>query len=557
MSQTTPKPQHIEKHFDTIIIGAGISGLACASKLHQHNLSNPDLPQRRICILEARDRIGGRIHSVYKNGCRLDAGANWIHGIGTKEKPNPLMEILPHKRYRALSGTVAFRPTKAPESLDVSLSLREKDGWQHVAGNATSAQHSIEESGDLVIPSEHAGTIMGTVWETIESLHETAHTVPAAEANRTSMLSALLESDTFSNKFKELPSEYHAALSGMPQFLEPMEAAPLVAQSAEHPQDSPGFSLAEFAIDDFDGDQVFLQDGYIAIIEEIARPLIEAGIVHTTVEVNQIDWSKDPILLKTSTGTYAADNVVCTLPLGVLKKKSQDSEPAFFKPALPTEKAQAISSLGFGTLDKIFLVYGKPWWTEKPFSSILQKGFSRRRPFSEASTLVSPEPSSEPDSLAGFTHSLPGFSISPSGKEISTGPRLLSIINLNTLCGFPVLSAFISCANAAQIETLSDANAGTLIHTSLNTWFGRETPRPEAVHVTRWAQDPFSMGSYSHMVTGVSKVEHRGEFQVPVGGRLRFAGEHTSRNHFATAHGALLSGYREAEALLREDEGER
>lgn len=75
------------------------------------------------------------------------------------------------------------------------------------------------------------------------------------------------------------------------------------------------------------------------------------------------------------------------------------------------------------------------------------------------------------------------------------------------------------------------------------------------MHVTRWAQDEFSRGSYSHMITGLSETRHRENFQIPVvsdsGSRMRFVGEHTSRNHFATVHGALLSGWREADDILK------
>ncbi|KAK5114150.1 hypothetical protein LTR62_002720 [Meristemomyces frigidus] len=123
-----------------------------------------------------------------------------------------------------------------------------------------------------------------------------------------------------------------------------------------------------------------------------------------------------------------------------------------------------------------------------------------------------------------------------------------------------ILSCFVSCANAAHIETLSNSAAGGIIHRTLTSWFGVETPAPKAVHVTRWAQDELSRGSYSHMVTGISDVAHREEFQKPVlnrfGGLLRFAGEHTSRSHFATVHGALLSGWREADDILGKMGGE-
>jgi len=78
------------------------------------------------------------------------------------------------------------------------------------------------------------------------------------------------------------------------------------------------------------------------------------------------------------------------------------------------------------------------------------------------------------------------------------------------------------------------------------------------VHVTRWAGDKYSLGSYTHMITGVSETKHREEFQKPIvnryGAELRFAGEHTSSNHFATVHGALLSGWREADSILKSKE---
>jgi phytoene dehydrogenase-like protein len=59
------------RHYDTIIIGAGMSGLACAAKLSEH----PSYQNgKRLLVLEARDRIGGRIGSVHVNGNRLDTG---------------------------------------------------------------------------------------------------------------------------------------------------------------------------------------------------------------------------------------------------------------------------------------------------------------------------------------------------------------------------------------------------------------------------------------------------------------------------------------------------
>ena len=88
-----------------MIVGAGASGLQCASILKQRGIE--------CIILEARDRIGGRIHSqalkrTTTDGTTVeltvDHGAAWIHGLGydwptgKKEiprfQPNPMMSLL-------------------------------------------------------------------------------------------------------------------------------------------------------------------------------------------------------------------------------------------------------------------------------------------------------------------------------------------------------------------------------------------------------------------------------------------------------------------------------
>ena len=59
---------------DVIIIGAGVAGLAAAARLQNEGLST--------LLLEARDRIGGRILTVWPDHAEqpLDLGAEFIHG---------------------------------------------------------------------------------------------------------------------------------------------------------------------------------------------------------------------------------------------------------------------------------------------------------------------------------------------------------------------------------------------------------------------------------------------------------------------------------------------
>src|SRR5215207_802082 len=59
---------------DVLVLGAGVAGLAAAQELSQAGL--------RVIVIEARDRIGGRIFTQHVPGHPLpiELGAEFIHG---------------------------------------------------------------------------------------------------------------------------------------------------------------------------------------------------------------------------------------------------------------------------------------------------------------------------------------------------------------------------------------------------------------------------------------------------------------------------------------------
>jgi monoamine oxidase len=64
-----------------IIIGGGIAGLAAALELQKNNISTT--------VLEAKNRFGGRIHTIHHNGVPIELGAEFIHG-----RSKPLLKAI-------------------------------------------------------------------------------------------------------------------------------------------------------------------------------------------------------------------------------------------------------------------------------------------------------------------------------------------------------------------------------------------------------------------------------------------------------------------------------
>lgn len=57
---------------DVVIMGAGVAGLATAYQLTASGIS--------VRLLEAHDRMGGRIYTIHDGAYPIELGAEFVHG---------------------------------------------------------------------------------------------------------------------------------------------------------------------------------------------------------------------------------------------------------------------------------------------------------------------------------------------------------------------------------------------------------------------------------------------------------------------------------------------
>ena len=204
-----------------------------------------------------------------------------------------------------------------------------------------------------------------------------------------------------------------------------------------------------------------------------------------------------------------AQQAIITLPVGVLKAGTVDIP-------LTREKRQALETLGSGLLNKVFLKFPAAFWPKQP--ELINYIAERKGEWAEW-------------------------------------------LNIYNYTKKPVLLGFNAATFARRLEKLPDqeivAQALRVLRSIARTNDWGKVPDPLDWQITRWASDPFALGSYSFNAVSPSRSHPSGRaarkaLATPVEGRLFFAGEATSEDYPATVHGAYLSGLREAKRLLED-----
>jgi monoamine oxidase len=418
----------------SIVIGAGLAGLAAAHRLQKNG--------HEVVVLEARGRIGGRVFtSTQWPGIPLDLGATWIHGV----RGNPLTVLADEMKAKRLATSYERAATynTAGRLLAEGETQRLDKLRKHVFSALKAAQ---QRDADV------------SIRQVVEPLVRQSE--GSSEAYR--FLNFVLNA--------EIEQEYSGGIES------------LSAQWFDSAKEFPG------------GDALFEQ-GFGIVTAYLSRNLkLELEQV-----VTEIQWQSPTVRVVTTQGEFVGDNVIVTLPLGVLQ-----AGRVRFSPALPDLKQEAIAGLGMGVLNKCYLRFKEAFWP------------------------------ADADWL----------------EYISAKPgEWTEWVSFKRTANLPVLLGFNAATRGREIEAWTDEQIVVSAMQTLRAIYGRGVPDPIDHQITRWAADPFSLGSYSYTPVGASPTTRK-VLAASLKQRLYFAGEATSHDYFGTAHGAYLSGLRAADEVL-------
>ncbi|MGH7151121.1 MAG: flavin monoamine oxidase family protein [Planctomycetota bacterium] len=282
-----------------VVVGAGVAGLAAASALAARDCA--------VTVLEARDRIGGRVWSADLGGQPVDLGAQWIEGTFG----NPLVTLCREK----------------------GIAIVPRDHGRVVA-------YDVE---GRAIPEEELQRLLGIAREWIARTRRLNLERTRREEPDVTLAAALRDVAP-----KEGLSEFERLV---------VEWAIRWRIDADWGEDQERLSLrhywAEDEADSFVGGAAALPGGYHRVAEALSKGLD----VRLRQVVKEIRSTASGVEVLTDRDRFPADRAVVTLPLGVLKAGT-----VRFEPPLPAPKAEAIEKLGFGLADKVALRFERVFW---------------------------------------------------------------------------------------------------------------------------------------------------------------------------------------------------
>jgi monoamine oxidase len=245
----------------------------------------------------------------------------------------------------------------------------------------------------------------------------------------------------------------------------------------------------------YDDDEKLMTDGYDHIPNYLAKDLT----ILLNERVTKIDYSGSSAKVTTNNGSYEADYVIVTVPLGVLKKNA-----ITFMPTLPTQKQAAINKVGMNCVNKFIFTWDKTFWDDKLYIAYT------------------------PEVVDKFNYFINVNQMKPNSHALLT---------------------FAYAQFARDTESMTDEQIIEAVMTHLKDMYGKNIPYPKNMQRTKWQSNPNTYGAYSYTALGM-EMSQFDDLATEVNNKLFFGGEHTHIEYFSTAHGAYLSGLREATKII-------
>ncbi|GAB3530888.1 NAD(P)/FAD-dependent oxidoreductase [Arthrobacter tecti] len=305
---------------DVVVIGAGASGLTAATELKKAGLS--------VAVLEARDRVGGRLWTREIDGAMLEIGGQWV-----SPDQDALIETL------AELGLDTYSRYREGESLYL---------------DAAGAQTRF--TGEMFPVSAETEAEMERLIEELDAL--TAEIGPeepwahakAQELDRISF-SRWLEERTDDQEARDNIGMFIAgAMLTKPAHSFSALQAVLMAASAG--------SFTHLVDADF-----ILDKRVIGGLQQVPLRLADklGEDVHLNTPVRTVHWSEESVTVVSDKVTVHAKRVIMAVPPNLISRVS-------FDPPLPRRQHQMHQHLSLGLVIKVHAVYDKPFWREQGLS---------------------------------------------------------------------------------------------------------------------------------------------------------------------------------------------
>ncbi|MBK7158667.1 MAG: FAD-dependent oxidoreductase [Ignavibacteria bacterium] len=291
-----------------IILGAGLSGLAAANLLSKNNVD--------VTVLEARDRIGGRVFSHKfdeKDNIVIELGAEWIGGSHTR-----LLQICKEFNLELLNnqfndGLIYDNVYYKPDDWDFT------NEWQIKFKKIIDDYKTMTEKDKIMLDKMDW-------WRFLMN-----HDIP----------------------LKDLDIREYADSTDFGESIRFVSAYAALAEYGE----SNSTNEMDYKV----------SGGNSKIASSLANKLgnEKIRISHKVVSVNQ----GSSITVQCENGeSFVCDKLICTLPTYSLSKIN-------WSPSLPAEKINAVNELQYARINKSATLFNKKFWTEDAFS-ILTDSFS-------------------------------------------------------------------------------------------------------------------------------------------------------------------------------------